>query len=339
MVATLVSAPLFADDSLKLEGELRFGAVQTDTETTKAQTTLALGGKLSLDKTWRENFGSTITFFTTNALGNQDEEGLFLGSQNQSYSIVGEAYIWGRFANTTLKVGRQSVENPFVNSDDIGMVPNTYQAISLENKSLKKTTLTLLALDKYAGVDSDVPESFTYVQDSHDPLYVVGVVYEGFSNTTLQAWAYAFDDVTYSYFEASYEGSFANFAVQYANQEHSNSAYGVQVEKSFDALSLNASYNKVEGMVSNGLGGGPFFTSSEDHTIADTQDQEALHVGAEYSYNDLTLGASYTDFDKGEDETDIALAYRVTKAHSLELIYSDMGDDGTLTRFFAHYNF
>ena len=196
-----------------------------------------------------------------------------------------------------------------------------------------------MALDKYAGVDSHTPRRFTYVQASHEPMYVLSAVYEGFANTTLQAWAYGFDDVTYSYFEAGYEGSFANLAVQYANQEHSNSAFGVQVEKSFDALSLNASYNKVSGIVSNGLGGGPFFTSSEDHTIADAKDQEALHIGAEYSYNSLTLGAGYTAFDKGENETDIALAYRVTKKHTLELIYSDMGEDGTLARFFARYHF
>ncbi len=39
-------------------------------------------------------------------------------------------------------------------------------------------------------------------------------------------------------------------------------------------LVLDLHYNRVDGVVTNGFGGGPFFTSSEDHTVADVKDQE-----------------------------------------------------------------
>jgi len=92
-------------------------------------------------------------------------------------------------------------------------------------------------------------------------------------------------------------------------------------------------------MVVNGFGGGPFFTSAEDHTIADVADQEAMSYGAEYALGSLTLGVNHTNLDKGEDETDYLASFTVNDKHSLDLIYSDMNDDGNMLRFFANYNF
>jgi hypothetical protein len=336
---TLLSTLLLAEEKPSFHGELRLGAVQTNSDTTSKATTIALGGSLFVEKAWQENWGTNFTLFSTNALGNQNEEGLFLGSHNQSYSIISEAYLWFKTEENQLKIGRQFIETPFVNSDDIGMVPNSYRAITLENHTFAQTTLTLLSLDKYAGVDSDIPERFTFAQASQEPLYAIGLLYEGIAQSTIQLWSYRFSHQTLSYFEANYTDNGLSYALQYSYQGDGNSAYGLQFSKEWESLSLTTSYNSVNGLVGNGLGGGAFFTSSEDHTIADTQDQKALHFGAEYSYNNLTLGASYTDFDKGENETDLSLMLQLTQETSFTLIYSDMEDDGTLTRFFAQYNF
>ena len=37
---------------------------------------------------------------------------------HDSFSVLGEAYIQAEFSNTTLKLGRQELETPFVNTDD-----------------------------------------------------------------------------------------------------------------------------------------------------------------------------------------------------------------------------
>ena len=92
-------------------------------------------------------------------------------------------------------------------------------------------------------------------------------------------------------------------------------------------------------MVVNGFGGGPFFTSDEDHTIADVIDQEAMRYGVEYELSRLSVAFNHTDFDKGEDETDYLASFAVNENHSLDLIYSDMYDDGDMLRFFANYSF
>jgi hypothetical protein len=91
--------------------------------------------------------------------------------------------------------------------------------------------------------------------------------------------------------------------------------------------------------VVNGFGGGPFFTSSEDHTIAEVKEQEALLVGAEYIYDRLTIGINHVDFNRGENETDYILSYAFNDRMSFDLIYSDMYGDGKMTKAFAKYNF
>ncbi len=95
----------------------------------------------------------------------------------------------------------------------------------------------------------------------------------------------------------------------------------------------------MDGEVTNGFGGGPFFTSSEDHTIADVKDQKAWLVGTEYGYQNFKGGVTYVNFDKGEDETDYILSYIFSDDFTIDLIYSDMYDDGKMTRIFANYSF
>ncbi|MCK4440865.1 MAG: OprD family outer membrane porin, partial [Sulfurovaceae bacterium] len=238
-----------------------------------------------------------------------------------------------------IKAGRQLVDTPYANIDDIGMVPNTYEGYTLANTDLEDTTIVLAWLDKWAGVDTPVVDKFTDMQESKDAVLAGGVVYEGIENTNLQAWYYKLDNANFTYLEAGYEKDGLSIAGQYTDQDNGNSAYGLSLSGSLDGLTLNSAYNKVDGMVSNGFGGGPFFTSSEDHTIAEAQDQEALLLGAEYAYDKFTMNVTNVNFDKGENETDYTLSYAFNDKMSFDLIYSDMYDDGKMTRFFANYNF
>jgi hypothetical protein len=335
----LFCSALLHAQTLKFDGEIRFGAVQTESDKKDKATTLALGGMLSIEKRWQENFGAKVAFYTTNALGKYNEEAFFLGSNHQDYSIIGASYVWASTGDTILQVGRQYIESPFINEDDIGMIPNTYRAVSLVSHDLSHTTLTLLAVDQWAGVDSDTPEEFTYLQASKEAVYAMGARYDGLSDITLEAWAYHFDDTSYSYIDVHYENAYLLLGAQYTYQGDSNSAYGFEASTQWKSLTLSTTYNKTHGTVSNGFGGGPFFTSSEDHTIADVADQEAIHIGAEYTYDTLSLGIKRTFFEIGEDETDYLLSYEINPHHTLDLIYHDMNEDGTILRFFSHYSF
>jgi hypothetical protein len=341
-----ILSPLMAEGSLAdaiegiaHEGQLRLGAVQSKDEQGKKSTTLSAGGYVSLSTKPLGGFSLTGTLFTTNPIFGKKEERMFLGSDAEGYSIVGEAYLKANLGKTLFKAGRQLLDTPYADSDDIGMIPNTFEGYSLVNQDIADTTVVLAYLDKWAGVDAPTPEKFNEIQNSGDAVFTAGLIYEGVEQTTLQAWHYKLDDANFNYVEAGYEADTFNMAFQYTDQDHSNSAYGLALGGEVDGLALSFAYNKVDGMVANGFGGGPFFTSAEDHTIAEVADQEAMSYGAEYALGSVTLGVNHTNLDKGEDETDYLASFAVNDKHSLDLIYSDMYDDGSMLRFFANYNF
>jgi len=323
----------------KIEGQLRVGAVHIEDEAGDTTSTLALGGKLGIKTSPISGVRLAATFYTTNALFGEDEEGMFLDSNRDGYAIVGEAYLEAKLGETTLKAGRQIVDTPYADSDDIGMIPNTFEGITLVNQDIADTTVVLAALDKWAGVDAEVPEKFKNMQSSGDAVLTAGILYEGIESTTLQAWHYRLDEVNFNYFEAGYENEQFNLAAQYSDQDNGNSVVGLQAGVNMGNVTLTSAYNKVNGTVANGFGGGPFFTSAEDHTIAEVVDQEALLVGAEYAIDNLSLALTHVTFDKGENETDYTASYAFNDKMSLDVIYSDMYADGTMTRVFAKHNF
>ncbi len=342
----LFSSSSFAQDSLSTaiegiehNGEIRLGAIRTKDSEDKKATTVSLGGKLSIETKPISGISLVGTFFTTNHLFGKDDESLFLSSTGEDYSIVGEAYLKVNFGKSTIKAGRQVIDTPFADSDDIAMVPNSFEGYSLVNKDLQDSTVVLALLDKWSGVDAPIPEKFTPLQSSNDSVFVAGLIYEGVANTTIEAWHYELEDIDLNYGEFSYEKNSFRLGFQYTDQDNDNSAYGLLVGGDFGNLSLEFDYNKVDGIVTNGFGGGPFFTSNEDHTIADITDQEAKTYRAEYKLDGLTLGISHADFDKCENETDYLASFEVNKNHTIDLIYSDMYDDGNMVRFFANYKF
>ena len=347
IITVLISTPIIVQGStlsdaiegISHKGELRLGAVRSKDSENKKATTLSLGGRVSIETKPISGVSLVGTFFTTNALFGKNKNGMFLDSQNRSYSIVGESYLKANLGQTTIKAGRQIIDTPFADSDDIRMIPNSFEGYTLVNQDIQETTVILALLDKYSGIDAPIPEKFCDMQSSKDAVFTAGLLYEGLENSTIGAWHYEFESVNFNYGEFLYETDSFNMGLQYADQENSNSVYGLSIGSEINNLALNFAYNRVDGTVSNGFGGGPFFTSSEDHTIADIEEQEATSYSLEYTIDKVTVGAFHIDLEKGEDETDYLLSLAINKNHTLDMIYSDMYDDGNMVRFFANYKF
>lgn len=330
------------EELFEVSGEFRTGAIQTTNDEgtqENKQRTLTTGGYLSLSTKGSDIFKAKATLYSTNTLFGMNEEALFLGSEAQNYSILAEAYVEGEYADTGLRIGRQLIDTPYADTDDIGMIPNTFEAIHLKNETLPNTSLQFLVLDTWSGVDSPKPETFTALQDSEKPLYTFGVSYEGFKDMYLDFWHYKFDGLAYDYLESGYENNGLNLGFQYTNQDHNNKAYGINAEFNYDTLTLKTAHNRVDGIVSNGFGGGPFFTSSEDHTIAEVAEQKATLIGVDYQVAQVTLGILHVAFDKGENETDFLLNYLLNENFTLDIVYANMYKDGKMTKVLTNYNF
>jgi len=347
--------PPRGDGSRELEDEqegisstVRLGYVSNKSEGQSQQETLALGGQFRLQTPVKNGFAAGVGFYSTNALFGVDENPAFLGAQGEAYTIAGESWLAFEAGDTQLKAGRQAVDTPFADTDDIAMMPNTFEGVVVTNNDIQAIALTLLHLRKWASRDNDAPELFTDMNEDKG-VNALGVSYSPTESISLQAWHYQASDLSkMSYLELGGGDESLHLALQYTRQTDDtvggsgddNNAWGVLAEHSIGDFTLSTAYNRVSGEVSNGFGGGPYFTSTEDHTIDGIVDEKAVMLGLEYTgFASLTLALMGTDFDQSEDEADAIISYSFDNGFSTDIIYSDMSDDGDMTKVFVNYDF
>ena len=343
-ISALLTTSAFANneetntDDTNFFGNVRIGYINADAEDSNKLDSSAVGVKLGFISANWHGLSVGGTLYSSQKLLN-DDNGDFFASDGSSYAILGEGFIQGDFANTQLKIGRFEFDSPHIDTDDIRMVPNTFSGALLTNTDITDTTLYLMHLDKWAGVDSETPEKFTNM-NGDDGITAVGAEYQGVENIAMQAWYYHGSNLAnIFYIDAIYEMGDLTLGAQYGNQSDSSSdtsgpdgdVYGVMASYVLADFTLNAAINKVSGTVTNGFGGGPFFTSAQDHTIDGVENQSAVAAGIDYSgIENLTLSLLHVAFNEGADETDFVVNYNFGNDMTLDVIYHDMNEDGKM---------
>jgi len=359
-----------AFQNAKVDGYLRGGYQYHNLKNDKTHLDYAVGGKLHMETAAISGISGGVSFYNSNSISNDDDSGLvtFRGSSDASYSILGEAYLKANFGNTMIKIGRQEIETPFAQLDDIGMIPNTFEAAILVNKDIKDTTIFVGNIQKMAGVDAKVVDKFTKINDNKN-MQAIGIHYEGIKDISLSGWYYRLKDAeidNIAYFEADYEGTSNGFGygfgVQYAQQTYNvgktANIFGTTVSATLEnvGLTLAAAYTRVKGnAATSGFGGGPFFTNSE-YLIIDNAgvDGKATWYGAEWNAD--LIGAKGLSFGLGQfsieaetgnksTEKDFIASYEIGDNMEIHMVYSDIdgsnvGEDNVKhLRIFANYHF
>jgi hypothetical protein len=323
----------------------------------------ALGLNLHFETAPYHGLQVGTTLFTTYGNGKEGFEGVpFFDENNDDYALLGEAYLKGTLSNTTFILGRQNLDTPFADSDDLGMVPNTFEAYTLINKDLKDTTIFLSQVQSWSGVDSDAPSTFTEL-NGNKGMQVVGVIYQGWDNSTFSGWFYNLSDtVKVSYFQADYEAQTDKYTyggiLQYACQDYedseSSTIYGAAaffVVKNI-GLTTTIAYNRTKGaQADNFFGGGPFVTSAEHNTIQEagpdgnvllyTLQWDASVAGMEGVTFVVNVDGHHDELYHAE-EYDIGMAYSYSDSLGVSAVYSDIDDEDTPyrnLRIFANYSF
>jgi hypothetical protein len=350
-----------------VEGYVRFG-YQHDNH---SHTDLALGGKLHIETQSWNGISMGASFYTTNVIGGKNEGAgyPFFDANNHAYSLLGEAYLQGKWGNSMLKIGRMENDTPFEDTDDLAMIKNTYESIVFTNKDIADTTIYLSHTQRMAGVDSSQGEPSKFRDITNDNgIQIAGITYEGIEGLTLSSWYYRLNKYTIdtiAYFEASYENSFNDFnytlGAQYTSQGHNigetASAYGLLASVGFKpaGIALSAAYNRsYDNEITVGFGGGPLFTSSEHLTVVESGiEGEALLLGATLDAGiigieglSLSVGKLTLTDTTGthSDELDITLSYAFNDNLSIDAIYSDVDDTINAdafknSRVFINYSF
>ena len=199
----------------------------------------AIGGHLKFESADFNGLSFGTAFYTTNGFANDSKktdytkvDPTLLGPDNESYSILGEAYLQYKAGNTIFKAGRQKLATPLAGTDDARMLPNLFEAYLLINKDIPNTTLIaghvtrfaqgtfgraynggiLAATGGYSAVDTrNQVGSFknmgSYaIGKKTDGVSVAAAIFTGVEGLKVQAWDYyAHDILNAIYADASYK--------------------------------------------------------------------------------------------------------------------------------------
>lgn len=350
----------------KVSGELRAAyvgqnnAVNTDTYGT------SLGGQLKYETgSWNDlkvgaalYISQKIPFATGDASERKANNDLFANNA-ASYGYLGEAYIDYSANDFSLRIGRQQIDTPLADTDDVRMHPNTFEALMATYTGFEKNTLVGGYVKRFAGYDSGNDISKFKRLDGVDSrgAALFGVVNESIENLALQGWYYKIDNIA----NAIYADGVYTMAIDetlqmelstqlghFGEEQNSNvegNVFGIGAKATLGMLSVGVAYNKTNNSngkkVINGFGGGPYFTSMEEMTIDSMEDARAYQLNAQIDMSEmgiegLTLSTMYGSFKStpmnwSVKESDFIIAYQINDALSAQMSYALINDNNKNT--------
>lgn len=351
-------------------GQIRSMYVGNQSDTVDNSAT-AIGGMLKYESASLNGISMGYGFNTSSDIGTMSGDGIErneeLSSANRNYTALSEGYLNYSNSNLNLRLGRQVLDTPLADSDDIRMIPNTFEAYVA---TYKASDFTLMAgnLQRWQGVDAGLDDGWVDTGDTG--TWFGGITYA--SDIEVNAWFYSVGKLTNAlYADISYTQEVdkdisLSIAGQYLNETEADnsgieaSIYGASVGLEAYGLGLSLAYNKstkVESKASfAGFGGGTMFTSMDTMIIDEItfdSDAEALVIGASYTISGIDLSYAYGDF-AGEDssatkahviEQDLVLEYGVNDNLAVAAIYvvfadkEDSANDWNLAQLIVTYDF
>ena len=366
-------------DDAKVSGNVRsiYSSYSNDNDIDTDATAIGLQLKYELAK--YNGFNAGVNFTATQDiefLSGDKEEGKRndeLSGADKSYTDLTEAYINYEINGLNLRIGRQVVDTPLADSDDIRMVPNTFEAY-MTTYEVDAFSIVAGHLNRWQGADAGLDDG--WVKTGKDGVNLAGVTFSN-DDFEVNGWYYNISGEEGNnaiYIDAStnlnLSGVDLTLAAQYLNESEQDSSnveakiYGAMAEASVDSFGFALAYNKSskqDGKHSfSGYGGGTLFTNMDTmiiDEITEDRDVDAIVASLSYTISDVTLSYAYGDFNGDADgsgtkahivEQDIGVEYAPSEDILLSAVYiiDDNKEDATSTdfnsknfRILASYNF
>ncbi|WP_321777571.1 hypothetical protein [Sulfurimonas sp.] len=337
----------------------------------------AVGGELKFELASYNGFGGGVAFITSNDVsgltGNRTEgkNNNELSSSSGQYTQLSEAYISYNYKDLTLIAGRQILETPLADSDDIRMIKNTFEAYVAKYNYVD---IEFIAgnIVSWQGVDADLDDPWH--RTTKDGTVFGGMTYQ--KTLEFNAWYYNFSNIT----NAFYVDAGINYVInkdmnlhatlQYLNESELNNSgyeaeiYGALVELVTYGIGFNLAYNKSNKKTDkhsySGTGGGTIFTSMDImilDNITKDRDASAVVCGISYDVKNWKFLYAYGSFSGEADgagqkahiiEQDIGFEYQMSKEFFIGAIFVmqedkenslSSDDDWTRMQVMLAYNF
>ncbi|MDD2368544.1 MAG: OprD family outer membrane porin [Sulfuricurvum sp.] len=354
----------------KVSGEIRTAYINQNNKVDTDTYGTSVGGILKYETApWNDlklgigAYGSQKLNFATGDFDEGRANPDLFGKDTHSFAYIGEAYLDYSIDDVTLRVGRQLIDIPFADTDDIRMHPNSFEAAMITYKGVEETALIGGYISRWAGYDSgnDISK-FKKMAPGSNGAVVVGISNESLDNIELNGWYYGIDKLSDIFYgDAKYTmefgevgsleliGQLARFNEK-NNSDVDGNIYGVGVNLSMGMFTLGAEYNKAFNAggkhIISGFGNGPYVVDTEEVDLDDFEDVNVYQFNAEADMGDIdlkdvTLFASYSKFKSAPDNTeadeiDLIARYKVTEALNAEVNYvvvndknKNLGNNGT----------
>lgn len=181
------------------------------------QESMAFGGWLGYETAPFYGISATVIGYTSQGLGLNDKNksgaGL-LGSEQKSITVLGQSYAQLKTENILIKLYRQALDTPFINSEDFRMIPSLYEAYTFETTLIKKIQIFVSHVTKVKGWTDSKFKSMSElagISDSNEGVTLAGGIYTPKDNLTIQAWNYyCYNFMNAAFAQIDYNWKFSN---------------------------------------------------------------------------------------------------------------------------------
>jgi hypothetical protein len=291
----------------KASGQLRAFWYDGDRERRTDRTALTVGGILSYQTAPYAGLSGGVSFFSSNGVlpvtrmpySGQTHN---LNLDGTSINTLGEAYFQYSGYDTHIKYGRQRLDLPLSNDYYNRMLPNSFEALSLENRSLEHTTIKAAYITGWKYKASDTFVSPTYSLGIDRDIAVLGALYSPQPSLKIELYdTYVRDVMNAPYLQIidnniweSSNGIKFSGALQYLNER----SVGVEAAGKVDTYLLGLRGTATQGAWSLSA----LYTRIGDQSLLGTGGRyENMGWGGFITYTDLQID--------GESENAGAQAY------------------------------
>ena len=310
---------MFSDGKVSGQIRLGYGANIVKTDGDKNTYATAVGGQLKYETASLMGLSFGVAMQTSHSInglsGRGDKYNNELASNEKSYTELAEAYLNFSYGGFEFRGGRQLIDTPLADSDDIRMTPHTFEAY-IASYTFKDLGLSFIAgnISNWQGVDSETDlgepyanaENNVWAKTGENGTRVGAVTYStDYLDTSV--WYYDVTKVTTAFYTEIVgtipinDESEIEISAQYltendqkkdgVNSEIEGSILGAMVEAKFYNITTTLAYDKVSvkdgKSIFEGFGGGASYTN------LDTMTAGALHDGTYGDGNSYKFGLSY----------------------------------------------
>ena len=344
-----------------LSGQIRSGYLTVNPEVSGENTLddFAIGGQFKLETASLSGISLGAAFYTSHSITRPDGDDFNdeMTSLVKHYDLLAEGYINYAVEGLNVRLGRQLIDTPLADSDDIRMTPHTFEALVGNYDLAEGFTFTAGWLTRWQGVDAGYPRDaeFGDMVSKSDGTFMHGRPYDD-DRFEANAWYYSVVDVVHAFYgdivvpislsnamsmtvgaQVSLQSDDTNAeTLAEVGSEVGGEFYGIMLEVEAGYFSLGAAWNHAEidegETLFGGWGGGPFFTNidtSVANEFAAGQDADSYTLALGFDLvgmgvDGLSLGYTFGHYEGGSDPFDSSADAEVEEHNfSLEYVISD----------------